>query len=144
MDVNTKDLTITTATVTVNAVKIDGKALTVAVYKQIPVKDWPDIDFKVKGPLFGWVRHNDERSVLWSMDGVLVRTSLDSARYYGATYFRSKYMYKHLWQCGLADTHDVENDQLPEPHEEKAMAEYYGWVGLLAEIEEVGQIYIAV
>lgn len=67
---------ITKAVVSVNAVMVDGKAMTIAVFDQIPYRDPSTLArvglLPVDIDLIGWV--NRENTVLFTVGGILYKT----------------------------------------------------------------------
>lgn len=56
MELSTKDLTITTPSVTINAIKINNKQMTLAVFRQLDSKDMVDSDFNIGCGVTIWGR----------------------------------------------------------------------------------------
>ena len=72
--VTQKNLSISTATITISVVKVDGHKMTKSTFRQIQrkeLKEWPK-----KEDILGWVRDDGCRYVLFTENGKLVKADV--------------------------------------------------------------------
>jgi len=80
--VTQKNLSISTATITISVVKVDGHKMTKSTFRQIQTKElieWPKSE-----DILGWVRDDDIRYILFTENGKLLKARVGTWGYTNA------------------------------------------------------------